>query len=56
MRLSTGEVGVITNIRKNPGARPVVSVYYNSVNRPLSAPKIIDLGVQRTIFIEEILG
>jgi len=56
VRLSTGEVGVITNIRKNPGARPVVSVYYNSVNRPLSAPKIIDLGVQRTIFIEEILG
>ena len=56
VRLSTGEVGVITNIRKNPGARPVVSVYYNSVNRPLSAPKIIDLGAQRTIFIEEILG
>lgn len=56
VRLSTGEVGVITNIRKNPGARPVVSVYYNSVNRPLSTPKIIDLGVQRTIFIEEILG
>ncbi len=56
VRLSTGEVGVITNIRKNYGERPIVSVYYNSVNRPLSAPKIVDLGIQRTIFIEEVLG
>lgn len=56
VRLSTGEVGVVTNIRKNYGERPEVSVYYNSVNRPLSAPKIVDLGTQRTIFIEEILG
>lgn len=56
VRLSTGEVGIVTNIRKNYGERPVVNVYFNSVNRPLSAPKIVDLGVQRTIFIEEILG
>lgn len=56
VRLSTGEVGVITNIRKNPGARPIVNIYYNSVNRPLSSPKVIDLGEQRTVFIEEILG
>lgn len=56
VRLSTGEVGVITNIRKNSGPRPMVSVYYNSFNKPLSTPKIIDLGEQRTIFIEEILG
>lgn len=56
VRLSTGEVGVITNIRKNPGAQPIVDIYYNSVNRPLSSPKVIDLGVQRTVFIEEILG
>lgn len=56
VRLSTGEVGVVTNIRKNYGERPIVSVYYNSVNRPLSAVKIVDLGVQRTVFIEEILG
>lgn len=56
VRLSTGEVGVITNIRKNHGPRPIVSVYYNSFNKPLSSPKVIDLGQQRTIFIEEILG
>ncbi len=56
VRLTTGEVGVITNIRKNNGARPIVNVYYNSFNRPLSTTKVIDLGEQRTIFIEEILG
>jgi len=56
VRLSTGEVGIVTNIRKNYGERPIVMVYYNSVNRPLSAPKTIDLGEQRTIFIEQILG
>lgn len=56
VRLSTGEIGVIVNIRKNHGARPIVSVHYNSFYKPLSQPKIIDLGEQRTIFIEEILG
>lgn len=55
VRLSTGEIGVITNIRKNHGARPIVNVHYNSFYKPLSQPKEIDLGVQRTIFIEEIL-
>lgn len=56
VRLSTGEIGVITNIRKNHGARPVVNVHYNSFFKPLSQPKIVDLGEQRTIFIDEILG
>ena len=56
VRLSTGEVGIVTNIRKNYGERPIVMVYFNSVNRPLSAPKTIDLGEQRTVFIEQILG
>lgn len=55
VRLSTGEVGVITNIRNNHGARPVVNVYYNNYYKPLSHPKEIDLGKQRTIFIDEIL-
>lgn len=56
VRLSTGEVGVITNIRKNLGPRPIVTVYYNSFNKPLTTPKIIDLGEQRTVFIEKILS
>ncbi len=56
VRLSTGEIGVIVNIRKNLGARPTVNVHYNSFYKPLSQPKEVDLGVQRTIFIDEILG
>lgn len=56
VRLSTGEIGVITNIRKNHGARPVVNVHYNSFYKPLSQPKVVDLGEQRTVFIDEILG
>ncbi len=55
VRLSTGEAGVVTNVRKNAGARPVVSVYYNKLNRKHAHPRVIDLGVERTIFIEEII-
>lgn len=55
VRLSTGEIGIITNIRKNYGARPIVNVHYNSFYKPLSQPKVVDLGEQRTVFIEEIL-
>lgn len=55
VRLSTQEVGIVSNIRKNKGPRPVVKVYYNRVNRPITEDKIIDLGEERTIFIEEIL-
>jgi len=55
VRLSTGEIGVITNIRSNHGARPIVNVHYNSFYKPLSQPKEVDLGKQRTIFIDEIL-
>lgn len=55
VRLSTGEAGIVSNIRKNEGPRPVIKVYYNRVNRPISEDKIVDLGKERTIFIEEIL-
>ena len=55
VRLSTKEVGIVSNIRKNEGPRPIVKVYYNRVNRPITVDKVIDLGVERTIFIEEIL-
>lgn len=55
VRLSTKEVGIVSNIRKNKGPRPIVKVYYNRVNRPITEDKVIDLGIERTIFIEEIL-
>lgn len=55
VRLTTGEVGVVVNVRKNLGPRPIVQIYYNRVNKPLSNPRHIDLGEERTIFIESIL-
>lgn len=55
VRLSTKEVGIVSNIRKNEGPRPIVKIYYNRVNRPITEDKIVDLGRERTIFIEEIL-
>lgn len=55
VRLSTKEVGIVSNIRKNKGPRPIVKVYYNRVNRPITEDKIVDLAVERTVFIEEIL-
>lgn len=54
VRLTSGEVGVVANVRKNKGPRPVVRVYYNKVNRPLTVPKVVDLGEQRTVFIEKV--
>lgn len=55
VRLSTKEVGIVSNIRKNDGPRPIVKVYFNRMNKPITEDKIIDLAVERTIFIEEIL-
>ncbi len=55
VRLSTKEVGIVANIRKNEGPRPIIKIYYNRVNRPISEDKIVDLGIERTTFIEEIL-
>ena len=55
VRLSTGEVGIVANIRKNEGGRPIVKVHYNRFNRPITESKIIDLGKERTVFIEEVL-
>lgn len=55
VRLTTDEVGIISNVRYNRGPRPIVMVYFNRFNKPLSEPIKIDLGKERTIFIEEIL-
>ncbi len=55
VRLSTKEVGIVSNIRQNDGPRPVVKIYYNRVNRPVTEERVVDLGKERTIFIEEIL-
>jgi len=55
VRLTTGEVGVVVNIRANKGPRPIVRIYYNAFNKVLKKAKDIDLGKEKTIFIKEIL-
>jgi putative nucleotidyltransferase with HDIG domain len=54
VKLSTNEVGVVVNVRKNKGPRPIVRVQYNNFNRSID-PKTIDLGKEKTIFITKIL-
>jgi len=56
VRLTTGEVGIVANVRKNYGPRPIVNVFYNRFNKPLSDTSFVDLGKERTIFIKEILS
>lgn len=56
VRLTTKEVGVVVNVRANQGPRPLVMVYINRVNKPLSVSKMVDLGKEKTIFIEKIIG
>lgn len=55
VRLSNKEVGVVVNIRKNMGPRPVVRVCYNRCNKPYTDTKVVDLGLEPTMFIEQIL-
>jgi putative nucleotidyltransferase with HDIG domain len=55
VRLSNHEVGVVVNVRKNLGPRPIVKIYYNHLNKPYAEPKEVDLGKERTLFIKEIL-
>jgi len=55
VRLSSDEVGVVANIRKNKGPRPIVRVFFNKFNKPYAVPREIDLGKERTIFIKDVL-
>lgn len=55
VRLSTGETGVVVNVRRNYGDRPVVSIWYNKSDRRYSHPRLVDLGVELTMFITEML-
>lgn len=55
VRLSTNDVGVVSNVRKNKGPRPVVRIFFNKFNKPYTKHKEVDLGQELTIFIKEIL-
>ncbi|MGM0501868.1 MAG: HD-GYP domain-containing protein [Bacillota bacterium] len=54
VRLSNNKVGVVVNVRKNKGPRPIVRIEYNNVNRKINS-KTVDLGKEKTMFITEII-
>lgn len=56
VELTTGEIGIVVNIRKNKGPRPVVRIYYNRVKKNISHPYLLDLGVEKTVFIQQIIS
>ena len=55
VRLSTGDVGVVVNIRNNSVTRPVLRICYNRFNRPYTDTQSLDLETEPSINIEEIL-
>jgi len=55
VKLSTGEVGLVVNVRKNQGPRPIVKVYFDNSSKLLQSPKDVDLGKERTVFIQKVL-
>ncbi|MDA8235549.1 MAG: HD domain-containing protein [Clostridia bacterium] len=55
VRLSTGEVGVVVNVEKNVSPRPIIKICYDKENQKLPYPKQIDLSVEKTVFIKEVL-
>jgi len=55
VRLSTGEIGVVVNVEKNVSPRPIIKICYGKDNQKLPYPQQIDLSVEKTVFIKEIL-
>ena len=55
VKLSTGEVGIVVNVRQNTGPRPIIALYYNKVSKPLTKPRYIDLSEDKTVFVLEVL-
>lgn len=56
VELTTGEIGIVVNIRKNKGPRPIVRIYYNRVKKSISQPYLLDLGTEKTVFIQKIIN
>lgn len=56
VKLTTQEIGIVVNVRKNKGPRPVVCVHFNRFMKPLSEPKMVDLSRDKTTFITDIIN
>lgn len=56
VELTTGEIGIVVNVRKNRGPRPIVRIFYNRMKKEFSQPYLMDLGVEKTIFIKNVIN
>ena len=56
VELTTGEIGIVANIRQNKGPRPVVRIFYNRTKKEISTPYLMDLGKEKTIFIKKVIN
>lgn len=56
VELTSGEIGIVVNIRKNKGPRPIVQVHYNRVKKGISNPYLVDLGEEKTVFIRKVIN
>lgn len=56
VELTTGEIGIVVNIRKNKGPRPIVRIFYNRMKKQISQPYLLDLGMEKTVFIKKVIN
>lgn len=56
VELTTGEIAIVVNIRKNKGPRPIVRVFYNRMKKEISNPYLLDLGEEKTIFVKKVIS
>lgn len=56
VQLSTGEIGIVVNIRKNKGPRPIAQVMFNRVYKPITSPYMVDMGQEKTVFIKKVIS
>ncbi len=56
VKISTGDIGVVTHVYPGLQARPVVRLIVNAEDRIFDLPVEINLSTELTLFIENILG
>lgn len=56
VRLSTGDVGIVTNVFPGLQTRPIVRLIADGSNCPYESPLEMDLSEKLTVFVEEVLN
>lgn len=56
VRLNTGDIGVVVGLNSENPTRPIVRLLLNSLRKPITAVKEVDLSRLTTIYIAQVLG